>query len=75
MIIPVVLAGGVGSRLWPVSRQLYPKQFASLTTGRAQSAADSTLFQATLLRLASLANRGAPMVICNEDHRFLPTQQ
>ena len=52
MIIPVVLAGGVGSRLWPVSRQLYPKQFASLTTGRAQSATDSTLFQATLLRLA-----------------------
>lgn len=75
MIIPVVLAGGVGSRLWPVSRQLYPKQFASLTTGRAQSAADSTLFQATLLRLASLGNRGAPMVICNEDHRFLTAQQ
>ena len=75
MIIPVVLAGGVGSRLWPVSRQLYPKQFASLTTGRAQSATDSTLFQATLLRLASLTNRGAPMVICNEDHRFLTAQQ
>lgn len=75
MIIPVVLAGGVGSRLWPVSRQLYPKQFASLTTGRAQSASDETLFQSTLLRLAALNNRGAPMVICNEDHRFLTAQQ
>ncbi len=75
MIIPVVLAGGVGSRLWPVSRQLYPKQFASLSSGRRDDAGQSTLFQSTLVRLEALPGRGAPMVICNEDHRFLTAQQ
>lgn len=68
MIIPVVLAGGVGSRLWPVSRQLYPKQFTSL-------AASGTLFQATLSRLDGVAGLGAPMVVCHEEHRFLTAQQ
>ncbi|MDX1491528.1 MAG: mannose-1-phosphate guanylyltransferase/mannose-6-phosphate isomerase [Pseudohongiellaceae bacterium] len=76
MIIPVVLAGGVGSRLWPVSRQLYPKQFTAL------SAADGgaphqgeTLFQSTLTRLRGVADLAAPIVVCNEEHRFLTAQQ
>ena len=89
MIIPVVLAGGVGTRLWPVSRQLYPKQFAALSSSARSSSArpsgtsespstdnsDDTLFQATLTRLVGLPELGAPIVVCNEDHRFLTAQQ
>mgnify|MGYP003628429260 CR=1 FL=1 len=78
MIIPVVLAGGVGSRLWPVSRQLYPKQFSSLAVptpdilGKEEA---STLFQTTLTRLQGLEGLGSPVVICGEEHRFLTAQQ
>lgn len=78
MIIPVVLAGGVGTRLWPVSRQLYPKQFTSLSSDHSRDATDSvakTLFQATLCRLAAVHDLGAPIVVCNEEHRFLTAQQ
>lgn len=79
MIIPVVLAGGVGSRLWPVSRQLYPKQFSSLGASKAKSdigsTAPETLFQSTLTRIRGVAELGAPLVICNEEHRFLSAQQ
>lgn len=79
MIIPVILAGGVGSRLWPVSRQLYPKQFSSLGASQATSgkpgASPETLFQATLTRIRGVADLGAPLVICNEEHRFLSAQQ
>ncbi len=76
MIIPVVLAGGVGTRLWPVSRQLYPKQFASLKRPQqSASGAQETLFQSTLSRIAGLPNLGAPLVICNDEHRFLTAQQ
>ena len=91
MIIPVVLAGGVGTRLWPVSRQLYPKQFTALASSPRQTGSsapvnavtadspadtvDDTLFQATLTRLQGLSNLGAPIVVCNDDHRFLTAQQ
>lgn len=78
MIIPVVLAGGVGSRLWPVSRQLYPKQFSSLavpTPDILGKEGASTLFQTTLTRLKGLEGLGAPVVICGEEHRFLTAQQ
>lgn len=78
MIIPVVLAGGVGTRLWPVSRQLYPKQFTSLSTDSARDvpeAAPETLFQSTLSRLEGVHDLGAPIVLCNEEHRFLTAQQ
>lgn len=68
MIVPVVLAGGVGSRLWPVSRQLYPKQFTPLTSS-------DTLFQSTLTRLDGVSGLSAPMIVCNEEHRFLTAQQ
>ena len=71
-IVPVILCGGAGSRLWPVSRQLLPKQFLPLVTGR-------TLLQDTALR-AREASGGAqsasqPLVICNEAHRFLVQDQ
>lgn len=67
MLIPVVLAGGAGTRLWPLSRAEMPKQFASFP-GR-----EHTLFQQTLLRLGGLA--AAPIVVCNEQHRFLAAEQ
>jgi mannose-1-phosphate guanylyltransferase/mannose-6-phosphate isomerase len=68
MIIPVILAGGSGTRLWPLSRKLYPKQFMRLVQ-------DRTLLQSTLLRLSQVDNIQAPIVLCNEAHRFLVAEQ
>jgi mannose-1-phosphate guanylyltransferase/mannose-6-phosphate isomerase len=67
-IVPVILCGGAGSRLWPVSRQLLPKQFLPLVTGR-------TLLQETALRALDAAGPVQPIVICNEAHRFLVRDQ
>lgn len=67
MLIPVILSGGAGTRLWPLSRELYPKQLLPLI-GR------NTMLQETALRLAGL-NAGAPIVVCNEAHRFLVAEQ
>ena len=67
-IVPVILCGGAGSRLWPVSRQLLPKQFLPLVTGR-------TLLQDTALRAREAAEPVQPIVICNEAHRFLVQDQ
>lgn len=67
MLIPVVLAGGAGTRLWPLSRAALPKQFVAFP-GR-----EHTLFQETLLRLGDRAS--APVVVCNEQHRFLAAEQ
>lgn len=66
-LVPVVMAGGFGSRLWPMSRSHYPKQFLSLTH-------EHSLLQQTLLRLDGLACR-EPLLICNEEHRFLVAEQ
>lgn len=67
-IVPVIMAGGSGTRLWPLSRKQYPKQFLRLSpTGH-------TLLQATLLRLNHL-NCATPILICNEEHRFLAAEQ
>lgn len=68
-LVPVVLCGGAGSRLWPLSRQAYPKQFLDLT-GSGES-----LLQATLSRLSGLTALSAPIVVCNEQHRFLVADQ
>lgn len=68
MIIPVILSGGTGSRLWPLSRELYPKQFLPLFN-------QQTLFQNTVLRVNPLADAMAPMVVCNEEHRFMVAEQ
>ncbi|MGK0442838.1 MAG: mannose-1-phosphate guanylyltransferase, partial [Pseudohongiellaceae bacterium] len=67
MIIPVVMAGGSGTRLWPLSRATYPKQFLAL-------AGKDTLLQATVNRLFAL-NVAAPLTICNEEHRFVVAEQ
>lgn len=68
MLYPVIMAGGSGSRLWPLSRELYPKQFLPL--------GDSThsMLQATLTRLQGL-ECAAPQIICNEEHRFIAAEQ
>ena len=66
-VLPVVLAGGAGTRLWPLSRELYPKQFLKLTGGQ-------TMLQDTLLRLDGL-DAAPPYLICNEDHRFIVAEQ
>lgn len=68
-IIPVILSGGAGTRLWPMSRQHFPKQFLPLT-GQAL-----TMLQATLARLPDASAMGAPVVICNDAHRFLVAEQ
>jgi mannose-1-phosphate guanylyltransferase len=67
MIIPVIMAGGSGTRLWPLSRTAFPKQFIALTSSL-------TMLQETAARINGLSN-AAPMVICNEEHRFLVAEQ
>ena len=66
MIVPVILSGGSGTRLWPLSRSLYPKQFISLVN-------KTTLFQDTIMRLPD--KTADPLIICNEDHRFIAAEQ
>ncbi len=67
-IIPVILSGGSGTRLWPLSRKQYPKQYLPLV-------GDNTMLQETILRLAGLDNLTDPIIICNADHRFLVAEQ
>ena len=69
MLLPVVLAGGIGSRLWPVSRALLPKQFIHLPQY------EGSLFQNTLRHLDGISDIGEPLVVCNTDHRFLVAGQ
>ena len=66
-MIPVILSGGSGSRLWPLSRKLYPKQFLALT-------GEHSLFQQTLQRL-SFEGMQKPVVVCNLEHRFIVNEQ
>jgi mannose-1-phosphate guanylyltransferase/mannose-6-phosphate isomerase len=68
-LIPVVLSGGAGTRLWPLSRELYPKQLLPLTGG------GETMLQATVARTGGLPGVGAPVVVCNEAHRFMVAEQ
>ena len=67
-IQPVILAGGTGSRLWPLSRELYPKQLLQLT-------GDSSLLQATLQRVEQLPGVLPPIVVVGEEHRFITRTQ
>ncbi|WP_421682044.1 mannose-1-phosphate guanylyltransferase/mannose-6-phosphate isomerase [Stutzerimonas urumqiensis] len=66
-MIPVILSGGSGSRLWPLSRKLFPKQFLALT-------GEQTLFQQTVERLA-FEGMQAPLLVCNKEHRFIVKEQ
>lgn len=68
MLLPVIMAGGAGSRLWPLSRQLNPKQFLALTD------AQLSMLQSTIRRLDGL-EAVLPLLICNEQHRFLAAEQ
>src|SRR5256885_15273244 len=67
-IIPVLLSGGTGSRLWPLSRETYPKQLLSLLGER-------TLLQQTAMRVADPLLFDDPMVIANAEHRFVIGEQ
>ena len=69
-IIPVILSGGYGSRLWPLSRQSFPKQYLPLLKGKKFS-----LLQETQLRINGLNNLEPPIVVCNEEHRFIVAEQ
>ena len=67
-MIPVILSGGAGTRLWPLSRAMHPKQFHALT-------GEHTLIQKTVLRIRGAGYTHAPFVLCNEDHRFMVAGQ
>ena len=67
---PIILCGGSGSRLWPLSRESFPKQFLNLLGNNKNS-----LLQNTYLRLSSLKNIEEPILICNEQHRFIVAEQ
>ncbi len=67
-LIPVILSGGSGSRLWPLSREMYPKQLLALT-------GPQTMLQDTLTRVTGIAGAGAPIIVCNEAHRFMVAEQ
>lgn len=67
MFIPIIMAGGSGTRLWPLSRKLYPKQYLALT-------GEMSMLQETVQRLKGL-DCEKPLLVCNEEHRFLASEQ
>ncbi|MBS1131885.1 MAG: mannose-6-phosphate isomerase, type 2 / mannose-phosphate guanylyltransferase [Proteobacteria bacterium] len=67
-VIPVVLSGGSGTRLWPLSREKYPKQLLPLV-------GDKSMLQETVVRLDGLAGLSEPLLVCNEEHRFVVAEQ
>ena len=68
MLVPVILSGGAGTRLWPLSRELYPKQLLRLV-------AERTMLQETVARTEGLPELAPPIVVCNENHRFMVAEQ
>ena len=69
-ICPIILCGGSGTRLWPLSRSSFPKQFLTLSNEDNKS-----LLQKTLIRISGLKNLDKPILICNEEHRFIVAEQ
>ena len=69
-IVPVILCGGIGTRLWPLSRKSFPKQFLSINSEKEKS-----LLQKTQERIKSINNVKNPILICNEEHRFIVAEQ
>jgi len=67
-IVPVILSGGTGSRLWPMSRALYPKQLLDLNS-------DRSMLRETIMRVVDPARFGAPLIVCNHEHRFVIGEQ
>ncbi len=68
LVIPVILSGGAGTRLWPLSREMYPKQLLALT-------GKQTMLQDTAARLGGIADAAPPIIVCNEAHRFTVAEQ
>jgi len=68
MIYPVILSGGSGTRLWPMSRSLYPKQLLALF-------GDTSLLQQTVRRVAGQPGFAPPLIVANEEHRFIIAEQ
>jgi len=68
LLVPVILSGGAGTRLWPLSREMYPKQLLALTSKH-------TMLQDTALRLSGISGAAAPIIVCNEAHRFTVAEQ
>lgn len=68
-MVPVILSGGVGSRLWPLSRGMYPKQLLPLVDS------ERSMLQQTVLRIADRADSSSPIMVCNDQHRFLVGEQ
>ena len=68
MIVPVILSGGSGTRLWPLSRKMHPKQLLPLLH-------DTSLLQDTVNRFKTASDVSHAMVICNEDYRFMVAEQ
>ncbi len=69
-IVPIILCGGSGTRLWPLSRESYPKQFLSIKKND-----ELSLLQKTVKRILSLKNLKKPILVCNEEHRFIVAEQ
>ena len=67
-ICPVILCGGSGTRLWPLSRKNHPKQLLSLF-------GDKSLLQDTVLRVSDPAHFSAPILVCNDEYRFMVAEQ
>src|SRR4030065_2401417 len=67
-LVPVILSGGAGTRLWPLSREHYPKQLLALS-------GELTMLQETAMRLNAVAEQAPALVVCNEEHRFLVAEQ
>ncbi len=68
MIVPVILAGGSGTRLWPLSREFYPKQLINMYN-------QHTMLQNTVIRLDNTDGMDAPLIVCNDVHRFMTAEQ
>ncbi len=69
-LLPIILCGGTGTRLWPLSRRSFPKQFLSFTNPK-----ESSFLQETTQRIKSVKNLEDPIIICNEEHRFIAAEQ
>ena len=69
-LIPIILSGGIGSRLWPLSRSSFPKQYLRLNED-----SENTLLQETYIRLKGLKNLNDPIIVCNEEQRFIAAEQ
>ena len=69
-ILPIILCGGTGTRLWPLSRKSFPKQYLAMSNEE-----NSTFLQTTIQRIKGLDNCKDPIIVCNEEHRFITAEQ